>query len=118
MSSNRSLIQFLVVAMTMSCSASTNEVEKAILSFPDIGAYEFTPKKAVRSANVFITMGKASACVALANAAPKKREWVRQVAVNEHHKDEWDPKQWLAEEEVNRKICHLCRLLFTPRTSV
>jgi hypothetical protein len=77
--------------------ANTNRINEAILAFPKISAWEFRPDEAVRSANVLIGAGRESACSALKRAGNAT----------------WDiPEDY----EVDQKVCHLCRLVFAPRT--
>lgn len=77
--------------------ADTNAVERAVLAFPGVSAWEFRPDEAVRSANVLIAVGREPACAGLRKVASMK----------------WGfPKGY----EVNQKVCYLCRLLFVPRT--
>ena len=107
----------------MSCSAATNALEDAILSFPDIAAAEFRPDQAVRSANILIRAGQTSACAALLRLAPEKRENSRLLEVSAQKSQARQPllepsaTGWHAQEDANKKICHLCRLLFVPRNN-
>jgi len=91
-------LQLLAIAVTLSCHAESNDVEQAILSFPTISAWEFRPDEAVRSANMLITAGQKPACAALEKVAKAKRNF---------------PEDY----EVDEKICHLCRLVFIPKSS-
>jgi hypothetical protein len=106
----------------ISCDAATNAFQEAILCFPDITADQFRPDQAVRSANVLIRAGKASACAVLRQVAPK-REWQRLVKVGEpdfraqEMRSEAEGRDWRAQEDANKKACFLCRLLFTPRNA-
>ena len=93
------LIVFTISAFAfytvLSCRAETNPLDQAILNFPEINAWEFRPDEAVRSANVLIVAGQESACAALKRVGNAKRD----------------------DYEVERKVCHLCRLLFVSRTN-
>ncbi|HXD01192.1 MAG TPA: hypothetical protein VN048_17775 [Verrucomicrobiae bacterium] len=88
---NRIGFQMLVAAAALSCYARSNDVEQAILSFPNISAWEYRPDEAVRSANTLISAGQNLACAALEKVAKTGRG--------------------------SPNICHLCRLVFIPKSS-
>lgn len=91
----RTTISSLAVTAALSCCAATNDIEEAILSFPEIGG---RPDEVVRSANILIEAGTIRATAALEKLARTKRDGVEG-------------------SEVNRKVCHLCQLIFTPTNS-
>jgi len=90
----RFTIHAFVVFLALICRADTNLLDEAILSFPNIGAGEFRPEQAVLSANALIAAGRNSACSALETVA----------------------RAFPEDYEVGQKVCHLCRVLFVPRT--
>jgi hypothetical protein len=94
MSTLWAIIQVIGIVGAFSCCAATNEIERAIASFPRIDAEEFRPDKAVQSANTLIRAGKGAACVALESFANARRE-----------------------RDINEKVCLLCRLVFTRTNS-
>jgi len=120
----KSVFGCVLAVAAVSCSAATNALEDAILSFPDIAAGEFRPDQAVRSANILIRAGQTSACAALLRLAPEKRENPRLLEVSGQESQarqlllEPSGTEWHAQEDANKKICHLCRLLFNPRNKV
>jgi hypothetical protein len=88
------VIQLFLVLFAFHCRAGTNVLQDAILSFPPIGVADYRPDQAVLSVNTLITAGQESACYALKEMAkPKQGPW---------------------DDELNEKICLLCRLLFVP----
>ncbi len=93
---NRIGFQVFVAVVAFSCHAGTNNLESAILAFPDINPWNFRPDQAVQSANTFISAGQTAACAALEKAAKTERSF------REHC-------------EVDQKICHVCRLVFKPK---
>src|SRR5438105_2183463 len=90
-------ILLLAACIGGSCFAASNDIETAILSFPKVWARDYRPDTAVESANALIAAGKEAACAALEKAAKPKHELAEQ-------------------EELNEKVCHLCRLIFVPNT--
>src|SRR6266567_710437 len=99
-------IGIIASAVALSCCADTNEIEKAIASFPKINARQFRPDEAVRSANKLIEAGRESASAALESTLRAKRE--RRAA----HVG-FDQKLIEEEGEINQNVCCLCRLIFT-----
>jgi hypothetical protein len=95
---NRIGLQVLAAAVALSCYAGDTDIEQAILSFPNISAWEYRPDEAVRSANTLISAGQSLACAALEKVAKTKRGF---------------PEDY----DVDQKICHLCRLVFMPKSS-
>jgi len=106
----RTMILIFTAAAALSCCAATNNLESAITSFPRISAWEFRPDEAVLSANTLIEAGKDAACRALETSIKTKREW-------RFAHTGFDDKLSQDEGESNRKVCHLCRLIFTPTNS-
>jgi hypothetical protein len=111
------MIQLVIAAIAMSCSAATNDLENAILSFPDIPAWQFRPDEAVRCANIVIAMGQTAACAELGKIAREKgtRPFsMKEVSVG-------NPRDFAEREsgdfDLNRNICFLCRLVFMPSNS-
>ena len=65
MKTSRLPICVFAVLLAISCRASTNSIDQAILAFPKISAWEFRPEEAVRSANALIAAGREAACTTL-----------------------------------------------------
>jgi len=89
-----SAVQTIIVGAAF-CAAASPDLEKAILSFPKLDAEKYRPDLAVRSANALIAAGPQAAIAALENVTLAKRE------LEENY-------------QINEKVCHLARLLFTP----
>ena len=78
--------------------AVTNELENAILSFPSVNVRDFRPDEAVYSVNSLISAGLDETITSLKRVASK----------------EWDYDY--EKEEMNQRLCLMCRLAFTPKT--
>jgi len=100
-------LSILTAAATLSCCAETNDLEKAIALFPEINARDYRPDEAVRAANILIQAGQDAACGALEASVRKRRER-RKAFVG------FDDELSRQEDAMNRTVCQLCRLLFTP----
>jgi hypothetical protein len=94
----------LSIMMTSSFAAS-NDLELIIRSFPEITASRYRPDLAARSANALISAGEQAACDALGR-----------ISSPNHARSE--PGELIEFEALNRKICHVCRLLFVPKNAV
>jgi len=92
------VVRIAVVTVTVPCFATTNDLERAILSFPEVSASEYRPDVAVASANALITAGEEAASATLEQVATSQRE------LNNSY-------------QIAQKVCHLCRLLYRPKTA-
>jgi hypothetical protein len=112
----KSVLTCVLAVMATSCFAATNALEQAILSFQDIPADQFRPDQAVQAANILIRAGRSSACATLFRIAPEKREsqWLVEVG-GRGLLSERTGMESHAQVDANKKVCHLCRLLFTSR---
>lgn len=69
----------------------------AVLNFPDIAVWNYSPDLAVQTANKFITTSPSNAIKALKEVTTIK------IPLSEQY-------------DANQKICHLCRLIFVAKT--
>src|SRR6266478_5400743 len=92
------LTQAICSIAAITCLGSTNNLENAILAFPDITAWKYRPDDAVGSVNALIAAGGDVACVALERTGNAEGELTKR-------------------NEVNGKVCQLCRLVFEPTNS-
>ena len=83
--------------LALSAHAGTNDIETAVLRFPELPAWKFRPDIAVECANTLIQIGRDSACDQLKHLADKRWESIEQ------------------HEKVNEYICLLCRLVFVSK---
>jgi hypothetical protein len=88
----------LVALLVVSGHAATNDIETAVLRFPEIAAWKFRPDVAAECADTLIQAGRDSALGHLKELADKK--WA---SIEEH-------------EKANRSICFLCRLVFVEKS--
>jgi len=85
-----------ICLLATNCVGQDPALEAAVLSFPNIKAHDYRPDQAVKCANVLIKAGKDHALAALT-----------EIATNMPSDQD--------SESVNRKVCLLCRLVFTPK---
>ncbi len=88
----------LIAMLALSGRAATNDIESAVLRFPEIAAWKFRPDVAADCANTLIQAGRDSAVDHLKELASKKWD-----SIEEH-------------EKANRSICFLCRLVFVKKS--
>lgn len=77
----------------------TDNIESAVLHFPECSQVNFRPDAAVECANVLIRAGRGSACEEMKRLAHRQWPSIQQ------------------QEQVNRNICLLCRLVFDNKNS-
>jgi hypothetical protein len=89
----------------LSAPAVTNQLETAVLSFPDARADRYRPDLAARYANLLIRAGNEAAYAALGEATrvPQPPSSIHD-GISER-------------ERMNSSLCHLCRLLFVHTNS-
>lgn len=93
------LVTLTAVLLVLSAHGTTNDVERAVLRFPEISAWKFRPDIAVGCANTLIQAGRDPACEQLKQLAQKQWEDLGQ------------------QEKANQNICLLCRLVFADKSS-
>jgi hypothetical protein len=89
----------VIALLALSGRAATNDIENAVLRFPEIAAWKFRPDVAAECANSLIQAGRDSAVDHLKELAGKKWESIEE------------------QERANRSICFLCRLVFVEKSS-
>jgi hypothetical protein len=93
----------LATVVTKSYPAATNELELAVRGFPEVAAEEYRPDKAIKAANALISAGKQTThelITGLGHGTPQSLT----------HQD------LVERESLNKRLCCLCRLLFTPKS--
>src|SRR5438876_6538494 len=97
--SQRQVVYKLTLTVLLSASNTvlprfaTNELESAVLSFPEIRAQKYRPDLAVRSANLLIAAGK-DAAIATLDSVVKLRPASIPSDQLEHY------------EQISEKVCH------------
>jgi len=100
----------LIAFVGLSCFAASNSLQTAILSFPEVAAYKYRPDVAADGANVLIGAGRDDACAALAGVVTEQQKRLRaHIGFDQELSEDTD--------RINRKVCYLCRLIFTPSNS-
>jgi len=100
MSTVRRTIGVLTAAVALSCCAETNDLERAIASFPKINAWNYRPDLAAQSANILIQAGEDAACHALESSVRTRRER-RKAYVG------FDDELFAQEDAINRNVSTL-----------
>jgi hypothetical protein len=103
---SRELVPWISSCLVItSCFGASNDLEGLVRSFPDVKASRFRPDLAAGAANAFILAGE-KACSEILN----------RLAISNHDLSGPERAAEFAQfEELNRKICFLCRLLYVPR---
>ena len=92
----KTICHVIFLTMSLSASAATNDLESAVLSFPESAVWEYRPDLAVQAANTFIVSNPSRAIKALEAVAKARRPF------SEGY-------------EVDQKLCHLCSDLCLKR---
>jgi hypothetical protein len=87
------------------CFAASNDLEFLVRSFPDVKASQYRPDLAVRIANSFISAGEKTSFEVLDRMAVPKHDLLGPEKITEFEEF----------ENLNRRICFVCRLLYLPR---
>ncbi len=69
------VVRIVLVTATVPCFAATNDLEQAILSFPEVSSSGYRPDVAVASANALISAGEEAASATLEQVATRQRDF-------------------------------------------